>query len=547
MTELSVDVPEYRYFTADILTGRVVMEVPFEGVSWERKVNSAGSFSGKIAVPGSSADFGSQRVTTEEDHFDLYETTMPGRHALYVMRDGVCVWGGIIWSREYDIIDKTLTVSGLEFVSYLFHRVYWKNLDYSNGITVRALLTGMVNEVLTDQPTSNDGLGYSASDTHRQIVSYARDTAGVVTITTYENHGYFEGLEVTVQGLPAGFTGQFFISEIASATVFKYETGTLSSPVASTPATGGVSPTGTQQTVERSAAVNMTVLVSPELDDYLILGTGDVSQFTFSGTSMSYVGEIIANFANNGVACVPVTDVFVIENIVSQRFDFTVDCAYDPATLGFTNTFKAWPVKKDLNDPTRGTEIALGLETLYGPSNLGAGALIFEHPGNIVNLQVTENADAAATRTWVIDNQNDLGANAAPYYSSYTNVNYLAAGWPILEVASSDRDYSVESDQELAPHSLEAGQRLSPPIGEYTVTVNGSLSPEVGSYLPGDWCVVIPGDVFIKNRLRPPYENREGVLVRKIVSFKVSVPDNPAFPEVVDLELRPEWEVTADE
>jgi hypothetical protein len=72
---------------------------------------------------------------------------------------------------------------------------------------------------------------------------------------------------------------------------------------------------------------------------------------------------------------------------------------------------------------------------------------------------------------------------------------------------------------------------------------NGSLDPKVGTYWPGDWCVVITDDSFLNNRLKPPYENREGLLVRKINSIKVSVPDNPSFPETVDLELIPEWEV----
>ena len=49
----------------------------------------------------------------------------------------------------------------------------------------------------------------------------------------------------------------------------------------------------------------------------------------------------------------------------------------------------------------------------------------------------------------------------------------------------------------------------------------------------------------MNNRLKPPYENREGILVRKIASMSVSVPDNPAFPETVDLDLVPEWEVNS--
>jgi hypothetical protein len=103
---------------------------------------------------------------------------------------------------------------------------------------------------------------------------------------------------------------------------------------------------------------------------------------------------------------------------------------------------------------------------------------------------------------------------------------------------------SVSSDEQVAPFAKQAGYRLAPPIGRFTVTVNGSLSPQVSEYKPGDWCVVIPNDAFIDKRLQPPYENRTGLLVRKIRGYRVSVPDFPAFPETVELELVPEWEVT---
>ena len=41
-------VPSYRYYVADLLTGAIAMEIPFGQVSWERKITTAGSFSGSI-------------------------------------------------------------------------------------------------------------------------------------------------------------------------------------------------------------------------------------------------------------------------------------------------------------------------------------------------------------------------------------------------------------------------------------------------------------------------------------------------------------------
>ncbi len=100
----------YRYFLTDLLSNQVISEVPFKGVSFERANRRAGAFSGQI--PFLEATKG----------LDLYEATMPGRTGLYIMRNGTCVWGGIIWSRSYDVVSRTLTVNGAEFMSYFYHR-----------------------------------------------------------------------------------------------------------------------------------------------------------------------------------------------------------------------------------------------------------------------------------------------------------------------------------------------------------------------------------------------------------------------------------------
>ena len=84
----------YRYFTTDLLTNTVLAEIPFRGVSFGRSIKAAGSFSGEIVVIPETASM------------DIYDSTMPGKTALYVVRDGVCVWGGIIWSRAYNEIGR---------------------------------------------------------------------------------------------------------------------------------------------------------------------------------------------------------------------------------------------------------------------------------------------------------------------------------------------------------------------------------------------------------------------------------------------------------
>jgi hypothetical protein len=83
----------------------------------------------------------------------------------------------------------------------------------------------------------------------------------------------------------------------------------------------------------------------------------------------------------------------------------------------------------------------------------------------------------------------------------------------------------------------------NPPVAEITLEVNGSLQPKVGTYNPGDWCTVVVDDEFVLSRLRTDLEPRNDVIVRKIESIGVNVPDGTTFPEVVSLSLIPEWEV----
>jgi hypothetical protein len=74
----------YRYFLTDLLTNNIISEIPFKSVSYERTNRKAGAFSGTIPyIPATSG-------------LNLYESTMPGRTGLYIMRNDVCVWGGII-------------------------------------------------------------------------------------------------------------------------------------------------------------------------------------------------------------------------------------------------------------------------------------------------------------------------------------------------------------------------------------------------------------------------------------------------------------------
>lgn len=95
---------DYAIIVADLLTGVARDEIPFDTFTWGRQLNAAGSFSGTIGVYH-------QKAT--EENLD------PGRTAIYVLRNGVCVWSGILWTALPDIGQQNqLQVGGEGLWSY---------------------------------------------------------------------------------------------------------------------------------------------------------------------------------------------------------------------------------------------------------------------------------------------------------------------------------------------------------------------------------------------------------------------------------------------
>ena len=152
-----------------------------------------------------------------------------------------------------------------------------------------------------------------------------------------------------------------------------------------------------------------------------------------------------------------------------------------------------------------------------------------------------ETAEGAATRMWVKGNIGDLGGDVSQPYSAASAYDLLNAGWPLLEEVESMNDTGDE--ETLALYAKTFLDESKPPQSDIKIEINGSVTPVVGSYAPGDWCTVIINDDFILMRLASDLEPRDTVLVRKIEKIKVTVPDGGSFPEKVDLDLAVEGAV----
>jgi hypothetical protein len=658
---------EYRYFLTDLLTNSVISEIPFKGVSYQRVNRRAGEFSGDI--PFIAATKG----------LDIYEATMPGRTGLYVMRNQVCVWGGILWSRTYNVESKTLSVSASEFTSYFYHRNLWQTLQYGSefvGISSFAVSSG-TGTITTEVPhgfvvgqkvkitftsplvdgvqtvtavpatnqylfttTSANGSGLSTSGACRSLVDtfdFARDlvyrvatdlgginfanevikpakelqgsviskrrSAGLVTLRTSSPHEAIPGQEIEVVEVGSGLDGLHVITEVPDSSTVVYS---LSGADLSETSISGIRSLNVTRkklvdnlatiTLDRphGASVGQTVILegvdafyTKKLDStfngrFTITGIPSATEFTFisggilnvidpatgnglvvaggiatfgskfiygdfgSFTSNSDIGILFENLARSGEY--QDTQIFrgfeqrsvgeVLEtysNIVKGGFEYRIDCDYDFDTAQFTRTFRILPIER--------SQSPLGF--VYTAEELGADQIVFEYPGNISTFSVEESAEDAATRFFVVGNIEDLSDAASQPYAGASAKDLLnntsGRSWPLLDqVETLDK---VQDEITLYNYAEDYLYESRPPIGKYSITVNGSLAPIIGSYFPGDWCSIIIDDDYVRERLANDQEPRDDLLIRKINSYTVSVPDSPTFPESVQLELITDWKV----
>ena len=231
-----------------------------------------------------------------------------------------------------------------------------------------------------------------------------------------------------------------------------------------------------------------------------------------------------------------------------EGFDYRVDCYINPEENAFKREFVMVPIfpteVKNYIDSQPNGQLPIGEAVPI--KYFGADKIVFEFPGNISDLQLEESAENAVTRFFMVGNIGDLGADISQPYAASTDTELLnpANGsypWPLLD--DDESSDSISDEDELYGYAERYMSENRPPLGAFSVSVNGSIEPVVGSYAPGDWCSLIVNDDFIKQRLSSDLEPRNNILLRKINSYSVQVPDSVTFPEKITLQLIPEWQV----
>lgn len=607
---------------------------------------------------------------------------MPGKTALYVVRNNECVWGGLIWSRSYSVQSRQLSVSASEFTSYLHHRLIWKtyshdysaivvasggtaavsitngdfnftsgapvrisfieasNYQYSSNVPVLASpapttttfsvsipslpngtytnVTVMVRvdtfdyvrQLLDEMLIDFDGIDFPNDEIRPGIsgtntVTNKVLTDNVATLTFSTDHAIVPGQSFDVFNVDNTFNGRHQATAATANTVSYAKVATNVASTAVTPTNVSIiSRTAVPDATTEGNSFGFLQTSSPVpfvVGDYVqITGVDDLSWTEVSFNGLKQIVSIITGdpiFGNGFNIEIPSTTIFELLTPLSpvgsagtsphieygtwgsypansdfsldysteeysgvnistldkirrgyelksvgeeldeysdiiDGFEYRIDCSYDTVTSSFTRTFILIPINFP-NPPAPGEVSPI---TRYGAQNI-----VFEYPGNISDATLDESAEDAATRFFVVGNDSELGNDASQPYAAATAIDFLSYGWPLLDQEESRGDSFDE--EVLYDHAQRYLSEFLPPVSDLKISVNGSLSPTVGSYSPGDWCCVIINDDFVKLRLESVLEPRNDIIVRKIESYSVSVPNNPSFPEEVSLNLITEWEV----
>jgi hypothetical protein len=406
-----------------------------------------------------------------------------------------------------------------------------------------------------------------------QYYSVFRKVA-TISFNGFAPHNFFIGDTVSISNVATNVNGTRVITSVGPASI-TFAVPNITETVRTTAVKGTISlTTPVSKTATINTAINASsmgqVLQAPTIyrEPSIFVrswgefpGSADIGGLTFS--TNAYSGQDSTNSPLYGSALATVADVLDKYSNSLTGFEYRIDVSLGLSQSG-EKEFKRQFVLIPLYPPTLtdylnslpGKKLAKGQAA--DPAAFGADKTIFEYPGNITNVSVAENAQNSATRIFVNNKNNKAGEGIEAAYSAATSTELLADGWPLLDRAdtvdwpqgagtdsavSIDKWGNHDNEQDFHKSAQRFLQESKPPSGDIVITVNGSLNPVVGSYNPGEWCSIIVRDNFLKNRLGTALEPRKDMFVRRIDAIKVKVPNNPAFPEQIDLTLVPDWQV----
>jgi hypothetical protein len=225
----------YRFLLANLLTNQVTAELDLTGVSFTQQLNSAGSLSASLLLSGTP------------DPASALSATIPGRSAIYVDRNGVIVWGGIIWHRTYNSANQHIQLTASEFESYFDRRRITQITPFFNAdplVVARQLVSNaqsvpygnigvtVGNETSTMTPIARVYSPYE----QKTVLSALQDLAKAGTTASGASSGFdfaitcsYDGSGNIVKTLKLGWPrlGTAYSSSSTTVPVFEFPAGNV--------------------------------------------------------------------------------------------------------------------------------------------------------------------------------------------------------------------------------------------------------------------------------------------------------------------------------
>jgi hypothetical protein len=129
---------EYRYLTYSARTGAYLDELPLSGLRYTERLNDIGELSANLDL--------SARTASGRSLADAYvSASAPRRTRLFVERDGVLVWSGIIWRRRRALgSDGVVQLQALDDFSYFARRKLTVSRSYT-GVDQLAVARDLIS------------------------------------------------------------------------------------------------------------------------------------------------------------------------------------------------------------------------------------------------------------------------------------------------------------------------------------------------------------------------------------------------------------------
>jgi hypothetical protein len=142
----------YRVYAYDINTNTLIAELPAKGLTFDCRLNDAGSISFELPI---------SRPTVRK----IVEPVLNYQgipFAVYVDRNGEIVWGGVIWTWNYSRSSGTLSLGGKEWFSYFAQRFIdgdYSEATYPTGVDPAWLVRDVLTKAQFPDPINYPNYG----------------------------------------------------------------------------------------------------------------------------------------------------------------------------------------------------------------------------------------------------------------------------------------------------------------------------------------------------------------------------------------------------